>query len=226
MKRKRLVIIGLFILMILAPNYAFAQEPSSGFVNEWLENDSSEVEQLESDSSEVEQLESEEFAPVSESGTNSFILLLRVVLALAFILGLIYFLLKFINRNGNLSKQGEALENMGGISLGTNKSIQLIRIGDQLFVVGVGENIELLTEITDEETKQSLVSEKESGQQNSSQVIETLGHKLRGLSPNQSSREKENASDPFSSLFKSELDSMKEKRAQIRENKKEHDSDE
>lgn len=224
MKTKRLVIIALFILMIFAPNYTFAQEPSSGFVNEWLENDSSNVEQFESDRSELEQMESEEFEPVPESGTNSFMLLLRVVLALAFILGLIYFLLKFINRNGNLSKQGEALENMGGISLGTNKSIQLIRIGDQLFVVGVGENIELLTEITDEETKQSLVSEKESGQQNSSQVIETLGHKLRGLSPNQSLKEKE--SDPFSSLFKNELDSMKKKRAQIRENKKEHDSDE
>ena len=34
-----------------------------------------------------------------------------------------------------------------GLTVGTNRSVQLIKVGERLLVVGVGENIQLLTEI-------------------------------------------------------------------------------
>ena len=41
------------------------------------------------------------------------------------------------------------MKNMGGISLGQQKSVQLVVIGNQYYLIGVGDDIRLLKEITD-----------------------------------------------------------------------------
>ena len=41
------------------------------------------------------------------------------------------------------------MKNMGGISLGQHKSIQLVVIGESYYLIGVGDDIRLLKEITD-----------------------------------------------------------------------------
>ena len=43
------------------------------------------------------------------------------------------------------------MKNMGGISLGQHKSIQLVVIGETYYLIGVGDDISLLKEITDPE---------------------------------------------------------------------------
>ena len=42
--------------------------------------------------------------------------------------------------------------------MGAQKSVQVIQVGDQVLVVGVGEDISLLAEITDEQQKQRLLT--------------------------------------------------------------------
>ncbi|GAK02043.1 flagellar biosynthesis protein FliZ [Geomicrobium sp. JCM 19037] len=49
------------------------------------------------------------------------------------------------------------LQNLGGIQLGQQKSVQVIRVGDRFFIVGVGDSIQLLDEIRDEDEIQQLV---------------------------------------------------------------------
>lgn len=49
------------------------------------------------------------------------------------------------------------LQNLGGIQLGQQKSVQVIRVGDRFFIVGVGDSIQLLDEIRDEAEIQQLV---------------------------------------------------------------------
>ena len=44
---------------------------------------------------------------------------------------------------------GNSIRSLGGVPLGQNKSIQIVEIGHSLFVVGVGENIQLLDKIID-----------------------------------------------------------------------------
>ena len=45
-----------------------------------------------------------------------------------------------------------------GTTLGANRSVQLIKIGNQLLIVGVGENIQLLKEIDDEQEYEQIIS--------------------------------------------------------------------
>ncbi|KXH79992.1 flagellar biosynthetic protein FliO [Sporosarcina sp. HYO08] len=75
----------------------------------------------------------------------------KTFLALLFVIGLLIALLKFMNRKNRQYDQNRMIKNLGGISLGQQKSIQLVTIGDTYFVIGVGEDIRLLKEITDEE---------------------------------------------------------------------------
>ena len=56
-----------------------------------------------------------------------------------------------------LYDKNRLMKNMGGISLGQHKSIQLVVIGESYYLIGVGDDIRLLKEITDPEEIDKLV---------------------------------------------------------------------
>ncbi|MEH7440944.1 flagellar biosynthetic protein FliO [Bacillus sp. JJ1122] len=89
----------------------------------------------------------------------TFLDFLRMILATAFVAGLLYFLLKFINKKSMSYKSSQLVENLGGTSLGANRSIQIVKAGKRLLIVGVGENIQLLKEIEDPEEYSQVIQE-------------------------------------------------------------------
>ena len=78
-------------------------------------------------------------------------------MAFVFVVGLLFGLLKVINRKNRLYDKSRFMKNMGGISLGQHKSIQLVVIGESYYIIGVGDDIRLLKEITDPEEIDTLV---------------------------------------------------------------------
>ncbi|MDQ0270217.1 flagellar biosynthetic protein FliO [Cytobacillus purgationiresistens] len=84
---------------------------------------------------------------------------MKMIIATIFVVALLYFVLKFINKKSKVYKSSQLVENMGGASLGQNRSVQMIKVGDRLLVVGVGENIQLLKEIEDEQERQQIFQE-------------------------------------------------------------------
>lgn len=87
----------------------------------------------------------------SDSGTVSLSLwdYLKMVFALLFVVALLYALLKFVNKRNLNYQKNRMIQNHGGISLGQQKSVQVLEIGSRFYLVGVGEDITLLKEITD-----------------------------------------------------------------------------
>ncbi|MED0669331.1 flagellar biosynthetic protein FliO [Aneurinibacillus aneurinilyticus] len=71
-------------------------------------------------------------------------LLLQTVFALALIVAIIYFLLRFVGRRSQTFFGRTGIRTLGGCSLGPQKSLQIVQIGSALYIVGVGENITLL----------------------------------------------------------------------------------
>jgi flagellar protein FliO/FliZ len=90
-----------------------------------------------------------------------FLNIVKMVIALLFVLALIYCLLLFIKKRNRLFHHVGMLENVGGISVGQQKSIQIIRIGEKIYLVGVGDNVTLLEELTDETVKNKLLEKQE-----------------------------------------------------------------
>lgn len=52
-----------------------------------------------------------------------------------------------------------SLRSLGGLTLGTNKSLQVVEWNGRIYVVGVGENVTLLESISDPETVAALLAE-------------------------------------------------------------------
>jgi flagellar protein FliO/FliZ len=85
---------------------------------------------------------------------------LKMILVTIFILFLIYTLLKWMNSRSRFYQQRRGfVEHLGGTSLGTNRSVQLIKVGNRILVVGVGESIHLLKEIDDENEVKEILTE-------------------------------------------------------------------
>lgn len=136
--------------------------------------------------------------------------LVKMFFALLLVLGLIYVLLKFLNKRNKLFNQVKALENLGGISVGQNRSIQIIRIGNRLYLVGVGENVEMLQEITDEEVKQDILRNREETQENF-----PIGSLLSSVVSSRKNQTNQSSGSEFKKLFSNELNNLKQNRKNI-----------
>ena len=138
---------------------------------------------------------------------------IKTLLALVFVLGLLFGLLKFVNRKNKLYDKNRLMKNMGGISLGQHKSIQLVVIGESYYLIGVGDDIRLLKEITDLDEIDKLV-EFYAGD-NSTEIVSGMLNrilaKVAGKSKSDSNVKTEESPD-FSTVFQSRIEEMKEER--------------
>lgn len=173
---------------------------------------------------EEEEQQNTSSSPAS-SESSIFLDLIKIILALAFIIFLIYVLLKFMNKRNKSIHPSKAMENMGGVPLGQQKSLQIVRIGQQFYAIGVGENVDLVTEITDERTIEELTKKNEAASESfsPSMVKQLLSQKKKQTNHNESFQ-----NQSFQKLFQSELSSLKERRQQLieAEKKKKEDSNE
>ena len=81
--------------------------------------------------------------------------LLRMILVLAAVLGAIYLIFLLLRRFSGGTKRPStgSMRLMDTLSLASNRSLHIVEIGQQLFVVGVGEHgVSLVAEIEEQET--------------------------------------------------------------------------
>ncbi|RCX21297.1 flagellar protein FliO/FliZ [Fontibacillus phaseoli] len=77
--------------------------------------------------------------------------LITVIFVLAIIIVLIILLIRFLGKKNRVLSQSRSIRTMGAVGLGPNKSLQVIEIGNSIYLVGVGENITLVDKISDPE---------------------------------------------------------------------------
>lgn len=139
---------------------------------------------------------------------------IRMIFALAFVVALLYFLLKFINKKSRTYKSSQLVENLGGTSLGANRSVQIIKVANQVLVVGVGgESIQLLKEIVDPEEQRQILDEYNSKVEQLVQPSDIVT-KMIERTKNRHSK-KDSGSSSFSSLLKKQLDDLSNGRKKI-----------
>jgi flagellar protein FliO/FliZ len=133
----------------------------------------------------------------------SFLDFIRMLLATAFVAALIYFLLKFINKKSMSYKSSQLVENLGGTSLGANRSVQIVKAGNKLLIVGVGENIQLLKEIDDPEEYSQVIQEYNNKMEQLVQPSDIVTKLLK-----RAKRDGGNQRSEFSALLKDQLNDM------------------
>ncbi|MFC9596858.1 flagellar biosynthetic protein FliO [Peribacillus butanolivorans] len=135
---------------------------------------------------------------------------LRMIFATIFVVGLLYIILKFINKKSKSYQKANSVENLGGTSLGANRSVQLVKVGGRILVVGVGENIQLLKEIDNPEEYEQLMKDYNEKMDQMIQPGE-FATKLK----NKWLKKREIETNSFSSEFKNQLDQMSDSRKKL-----------
>ncbi|WP_050181442.1 flagellar biosynthetic protein FliO [Domibacillus robiginosus] len=140
--------------------------------------------------------------------------IVRVTAALAFVVALLYFLLRFVNKKSRSYQESHVVHHLGGTPLGGSRSIQVVRVGERVLVLGVGEDVSLLKEIDDPDERAHLINRYEEQADKliqPGQIVSKLKKRLEG-----ESEPKESAS--FKQEFEQKISELKKNRQQaIRE---------
>lgn len=226
---KRWISLSFIMFICLFPQTVLAEDDNGSVLDAYRQSSTDEADISETEPNVEITDQPEESEPSLFEGDNEEVsfwgLVIRFLLALALVVVLIYVLLKLMNKF--TSKQGQLnnLENLGGVSVGMNKSVQLVKVGTKVYLLGVGDTVELLTEITDQAFIDQLMSNSQvPGADLFSKVTQSFQQKQSKSEDNSSPNEPRN--DSFSTLFKGELEQMKQKQEKIRQNIKGHDRNE
>ncbi|OCS90251.1 hypothetical protein B1A98_01995 [Bacillus badius] len=136
----------------------------------------------------------------------------KMIGALIFVLALIYFLLRFVNQKSRSYQQSKLIQHLGGTPLGGNRSIQMVKVGDRILIVGVGENIELLKEINDETELARFVDHYNNQAEQMLQpqdIVTRLMNKRKGKEEGDNEKQ-----DPFKQILAGKLSELKQSRQQ------------
>ncbi|WP_157796514.1 flagellar biosynthetic protein FliO [Bacillus sp. FJAT-45037] len=153
------LIVLLFLMMILPMHNVIAEEVNENrSVIDAIEEEKQQNTNNNETTTEREQEQEENIAdpindeqeiPISMNEQNTFLMFVQLIAALIFVIFLIYMLLRFVNKRTQSYNSTKLLQNIGGVALGANRSVQLVKVGDRLLVVGVGDSIQLLKELDD-----------------------------------------------------------------------------
>lgn len=85
--------------------------------------------------------------------------IMKTIFMLVIVIGMLFGLLKWLQKKNNVSPSVQTMKNLGGTNLGGNRSVQMIKVGNSILVVGIGENVELLKEINDEQEVNMIIKQ-------------------------------------------------------------------
>lgn len=216
MLNKKLIIAMVLMLTLLLHNQPSVYAEVNDNVLDCIENDENCLEQ--DNDTAPQQANNDDQAnqllqndPVS--APSLAVSVLKMIVGLFFVLGLIYLILIFLRKKNTLYKHSDMLENLGGISLGQNKSLQLIRLGTKIYLVGVGERVELVTEVTEEEVLEKLLAADDATEQYSLlKDVLTIRKKAN------KDEKQADANQPVMQRLQKELNKLRHNRAKIIDN--------
>ncbi|WP_241747160.1 flagellar biosynthetic protein FliO [Lysinibacillus sphaericus] len=150
---------------------------------------------------------------------------IKMVLALIFVVVLFYGLMKFLNKRNLNFQRNQLVQNLGGLSLGAQKSVQLLQVGKTLYLVGVGEDVQLLREITDPDevaTLLALYNERQELAATSPYIAEVLSKFKRNNNESSSVQQKQTS---FGEMFEKKISEIKQERNEELEKWKQKEND-
>jgi flagellar protein FliO/FliZ len=195
---KKIVIIFSLTMVFFSPlSQHTAEAAKSTSVNECLEN---------ADQCSEKDVEETETPPVSNTN-ESLIDVVKMIGAFIFVLFLLFILLRYLGKKNRSFQGNKLISNIGGTPLGGNRSIQVVKIGNQLYIVGVGENVQLLKEIDNEDEIQMILQTYEEQLDSKLQPVSFLHKWMNERNPSA-----KNKSFSFQEVFKNQLGELTNKR--------------
>ncbi|GMG78567.1 flagella biosynthesis regulatory protein FliZ [Bacillus safensis] len=212
MLKKRLICIAmisfmLFLTMQPASLFAETKDPENGTVNDWLKGEKESKKDTEKKTTDNQTNPAEE-VPSSSVSIMDFV---KMIGALLFVILLIYGLVRFVGKQNRLLKPFRYVENIGGTTVGQNRSVQLIKVGKRVLVVGVADSIQLLKEIDDEQECEAIVKQYEEAMESKTDLP-----KMVQKFTSQVKKHDQPTTSSFSANLKAQLAELKKTQSEVR----------
>ncbi|WP_310550347.1 flagellar biosynthetic protein FliO [Paenibacillus glufosinatiresistens] len=144
---------------------------------------------------------------------------INVILVLGVILVLIVLVIRFLGRRNQMLMSARSIRTIGATGLGPNKSLQIVEIGNKLYLIGVGDDVTLVDKISDPmEVALVLSAFEDQSAGNGSGIralVAGLKSKFRGEVPSQEIDLNETSS--FYEVLQSKLQPSPERKERIEE---------
>ena len=92
-----------------------------------------------------------------DSGSSIFSIFIKFIVSFVFVIFLLFVLLRFLSKRSRQIPSGGPILPLGDHALGNNRSVQVLLIGQTIYIVGVGETVTLLRTISQGEEYQHLL---------------------------------------------------------------------
>ncbi|EKF37412.1 flagella biosynthesis regulatory protein FliZ [Bacillus xiamenensis] len=210
--KKRLICIAMISFMLFltvqpASLFAETKDPENGTVSEWIKDKKESTKDTEEKTTDNQTNPAEE-VPSSSVSIMDFV---KMIGALLFVILLIYGLVRFVGKQNRLLKPFRYVENIGGTTVGQNRSVQLIKVGKRVLVVGVADSIQLLKEIDDEQECEAIVKQYEEAMESKTDLPKMV-QKLTS----QVKKHDQSATSSFSANLKAQLAELKKTQSEVR----------
>ncbi|WKA53904.1 flagellar biosynthetic protein FliO [Planococcus shixiaomingii] len=211
MSRKKIiyVMIILFTLSFIALSGPMLAQAEDTNVSDWVKDEKP-------DENETEQ----PIEPVVTEDKSLTVIIGKLILYTLLILVMIYGLIKFLAMRQKKFQPNQAVKLMGGTPLGNNKSLQLVKVGSQVYMIGVGDQVTLIKEFTDADEIKGI--EKDLDNQPtlmSNPVVSFVKEKVNN-------RTKTGKTSGFEQLFSQSLTKQKLKQEQVAKDLNKNDKEE
>nr|MDF9459073.1 flagella biosynthesis regulatory protein FliZ [Bacillus pumilus] len=187
--------------------FAETKDPENGTVNDWLKEEKGDKKDTEKTTTDNQTNPAEE-VPSSSVSIMDFV---KMIGALLFVILLIYGLVRFVGKQNRLLKPFRYVENIGGTTVGQNRSVQLIKVGRRVLVVGVADSIQLLKEIDDEQECEAIVKQYEEAMESKTDLP-----KIVQKFTSQVKKQNQPTTSSFSANLKARLAELKKTQAEVR----------
>src|SRR3954469_17573158 len=212
LQKKQFCFIGLLLMLAL---FGFQTETFAEQVNQSVKDCLEKPDACgEPQASKSEEVTTEEIETNPEIETASSTVgltiwdFIKMIGATIFVVSLLYFVLKLVHKKGSLYKRSQLIENLGGTTLGANRSVQVIKVGQRLLVVGVGENIQLLKEIGDGQEYEQIISAYNNKMDQLVQPNDIVTKVMKKVKESTIDRKSEKNSPTFQTLLNKQLNEL------------------
>lgn len=146
--------------------------------------------------------------------------LVYVILVLILIIGMILILVKFIAKKNKSWMANRAVRLLGGVNLGQNKAVQMIETGHCIYLIGVGQDVQLIDKIDNPEEVAFILNTINSNNQsfNFTETLQSLQMPKwinRVIKPGK--REDADANLSFQDVFQSKIKQLTNRKKRVEE---------
>ena len=206
------MIILIFSLLFMTTPVSVDAAPSN--VVDWIGDEKS-------DGQPEEQEEKVETSPTAD--TSLIGIIVKLIFYTLLILVMIYGLIKFLALRQQKMQPNQAVKLMGGTPLGNNKSLQLVKVGEKVLLIGVGDQVSLIKEISDVDEINSI---EKSLEKQPTPLTNSLSTFIKDKISSRNETKTSTISGGFEQLFKQSLTKQKAKQEKLKLDLTKEDDDE